>query len=199
MEVNKSRSKKRLIVVLIAAFIVVILVGIFVFNRTNNQQANNNQAPQVTIEPSGITYPPSWVEATEISASEKEAGVTSLATKDKSATKVIVREVTGDLPSNFDIKKLPTQVVSQLSEQVEGFTLVDKRTIKLGEHDAVKVDYTQLNPDDQKEYNFVMFIVPTDKKTYYVTYSSAEELSKISDDITKINQSITQYITTRPN
>lgn len=175
----------------------VALVGVTIFAFTRDQKPENQTAalpPRVTIAPSGIKYPSSWAEASSIATSEKELGVTSVATKGEPTTKVIVRESNGDLSKGLDQEKLPDQIASNLGQQVEGFKLVEKRTLKIDKHDAIKVEYTQLSPGDQKVYRYVMFIVPTTQKTYYITYSSAEDLAKISSDITTINQAIMQHI-----
>ena len=182
---------------LIAGVVVLALLlgGIAIFNqRSKDDAAQSGMVKYVPVAASGIVYPAEWSEADEITESEKESGVTSIATKDSPTTRVIVREVPGELAADFDITKLPDQIVSGLEAEIEGFTLGSKDTLKYGSHDAVKIEYSQLSPADQKIYQFIMFIVPTSKKTYYITYTSDSDIAKIKDDVTKINQALVTHI-----
>jgi len=201
MSIQNWSRKKLVIAGGITAVIILVVVLALTRSKSNQPEGQTpaTQIPQVAVTPSGITYPSSWQEAAEIAVSEKDSGVTSVATKGQPTTKVIIREVNGELASDFDIQKLPDQIGTELGAQIEGFTLIEKRTMKMGENNAVRVEYKQLNSSDQKIYQFVMFVVPTAKKTFYITYSSAEDIAKLSGDIDKINQSIAQYIKTHPS
>jgi hypothetical protein len=194
MRILGGLNKKNLL--LVGAAVAVVIVGVVAY-KMGAKGATGEQQPEVkyvSVKKSGITYPSSWTEAKQITAIEKESGVTSIATKGNPKTRVIVRDVEGELAADFDIKKLPDQIAEQLEDEVDSFTLVSKGTTKYGTSDAVKIEYTQLNLDDQKVYEVSMFIVPTAEKTYYITYSTDEGASKISKDIAAINAAIAAYI-----
>ncbi len=197
---DRSKKPKKIVVAVVFILVAVGLAVAGVFISRGNQTSDTNgqttaaPIPQVAIAPSGIDYPTGWTEAEEIAVSEKESGVTSVATKEEPEARVIIREVEGDRAPNFDISKLPEEIESALNAEVEGFTLVEKRTLKIGGNDAVKIAYTQLNSEDQQIYKFSMFIIPAAQKTYYITYSTPDDIASLSDDITKINQSLAEAI-----
>jgi hypothetical protein len=198
VDTYKKPKKTLLTLVILAVLAGLVIAGVFVFDRSKSpdetEQSVVEPVPQVTLTPSGIDYPAGWTEASEIAVSEKESGVTSVATKETPEARAIIREVSGERAPDFDISTLPGEIEKALSEEIEGFRLVQKRTVKVGGNDAVKVAYTQLSNEDQQIYHYEMYIIPTSQKTYYITYSTPDDIGQISGDITKVNQSLADYI-----
>jgi hypothetical protein len=195
MFTQKKRSKKRILISL-AAIVVLAIAGIITFALLNRpEQATNTPSPLVSVEPSGIVYPTEWKEASEITLIERQNGVISEATRENLSVTAIVREVPGTLPANFDINALPDQVIESLKAEIEGFALISKAVQKVGSFNAVRLDYTTPVNDNDK-YHDLMIIVPTAKKTFYLTYQSLNDISVIGDDITDINKSLGQYVKT---
>lgn len=188
---NKNDTiKNSLIIILVLA---VVGLGIYTAFHKSKVDQSGTQEEKVQIAPSGIVYPDGWEEATEITASNKESGVISEASHTNPDVKVLVREEAAKLPKGSDISKLPDTIVAGLDDGLEGFTLVSKEVIKIGDYDAINVKYTDLDAN-QIKHTSEMFVMPTPKNTFYITYRSNKDFSELKDDIAKINQSVANYI-----
>lgn len=186
--------KKNIKLMVIVA--VVIVASVFTFNKvTTNDNKADDANSQVAVAPSGITYPSGWQEASKILATNKEAGAISEADHLNPTVKVIVSILEKDLGSDFKIKDLPSAIEDSLSRGIQGFSLVSKEITKFGSRDAVKIEYKDQDSSDNN-YNNVMFIVPTQKKTFYIAYRSNEDLGLVKSDMSSINDSVASYIKT---
>jgi hypothetical protein len=190
-EINKRGAfKNGLIAILLLA---VIGLGIYVVFHKNSSYEALVTEEKVQIAPSGIAYPDGWTEATEITASNKDAGVVAEASHTNPDVKVVVREQETTLPNNFDISGFPDVIVAKLEDTQEEFKSISKEVIKIGSYDVVRVKYTDLDAN-QVKHTSEMFVVPTPKKTFYINYRSSKDFSELNNDIAKINQSIANYI-----
>lgn len=175
------------------AVLIVVVAGVFIYNHNKttkkDQQSGTNQVVQVGLAPSGIKYPSTWQEAAKVSLTDKKSGVISESFRNNPSTKVILREMPVKLTDKFDINKLPDQVVTSLQSEIDGFKLTSKGVVKIGSYEAAKIEYTAPNAD-QKDYKNTMYIVPTAKKAFYITYQTTENLSDIKADVDAINTSI---------
>ncbi len=188
---NKNDTiKNSLIIILVLA---VVGLGIYTAFHKSKVDQSGTQEEKVQIAPSGIVYPDGWEEATEITASNKESGVISEASHTNPDVKVLVREEAAKLPKGSDISKLPDTIVAGLDDGLEGFTLVSKEVVKIGDYEAINVKYTDLDAN-QIKHTSEMFVVPTPKNTFYITYRSNKDFPELKDDIAKINQSVANYI-----
>ncbi|HSX27248.1 MAG TPA: hypothetical protein VLG25_00525 [Patescibacteria group bacterium] len=198
MKLLPDLRNKAVILKLLAVAVLVIVVGLFAFQLGSNDKKNNPSGSQdtnkVSLPPSGIDYPSGWKEVGSTTSANKASGVIAEAVRSNPDATVIVREESGgDLAKDFDINKLPDEVVSRFKQEVENFSLISKSVVKVGSFQAAKVDYKEKESGNTVLSN-TMFIVPTGKKTYYIKYQTTAELSKIGDDITAINTRLAEYI-----
>jgi hypothetical protein len=197
------RNLLRFRISVFSAIIAILVMGAIIFTisymiyhgKTDKVAPNNDPTSSVTIASTGIKYPEGWSEATQISVRENQAGVLAAVSKQNSNARMVLRQIKGDLPKDFDITTLPGKIVEDLQKNIEGFSLNEKRTLKIDKYEAVKINYNQVSSADQSIQHYSMYIVPTSSTTYYITYNGGgQEISSLDKDINSINQSVGAYI-----
>ena len=180
-------------IVAVLLVIIVILLALILLSRNNDkQQIDSNASTPVSIAPSGINYPTGWGELEEIALKDKQAGVVSVAEHDTVDAKVVVRTNQGELENNFDINKTLDQIVDKLGKNLKDFKLFGKDIVQLGKNKAIVITYQFSNNDES--FKHTQIIVPTAKKTYYLTLSAVESEFKKITDFSKIQDAFSKYI-----
>lgn len=197
-----NRNIVLLVVVLVAVTFGAYKIG---SNHSNNDSANNNSSnsstastQKVEIAPSGMKYPETWQEDQQITQADKNAGVVSEARHIDPTASVVVRIVAEALDKSFDIKSLPDQTVNSLQKSLSDFSLVSKKLTQAGKHDAVEVSYK--SSADGVTYENTTIIVPTTRKTFYITFAAKPaDFAKITSDIKAIETVVFEYINNHLN
>lgn len=200
MKLRNSRKKNivRFIIVVVIILVAVLLIMHSQDHKPKQPVARTKGATpaQTAIAPSGIEYPSSWTEASQMSTTDERAGVISEAAQESTSTTVIVRKVAEELPKDFNINTLPSQIVASLTKGVGGFHLISDNVIQVQSYNTIQIDYTSTGNANKTLMN-EMYIIPTQTNTFYITYTNSKGLiSESQSDITNINTSIATYIKT---
>lgn len=184
--------------VVLGVIVVALLLWIFLINdnNSNTSPTNNNQTTKkVSIAPSGMKYPEGWQEVSQISTTNKDAGVVSEAVHSNSDARVIIRIEEGSQAKDFDIDKSLADTVDKLKSNLDNFSLVSKEIIRVGKNQAISVAYQYSN--GEQLYKQTQFIAPTANKTFYLTITAqdSDDLQLISADISKISSAFGNYVT----
>jgi hypothetical protein len=195
----KKKNIMKWLMPIIAVVIIAAIVGITLVLVNKKEEAPKAKADGVSVVNGySLRYPSSW-RSLILTDSDKNDGVALKLAKKGESSSYVMRIVEGELAKDFDIQKLPDQVVMSFEKKVAHFKLLDKSVIKLGEFDAAEVHYKQDDPKLKTSYENRMYIVPRENHTYYLTISTkGNTLSAISSDTKKITDNITQYIVAHP-
>ncbi len=196
MAVNSWRYNKDILLVVLGGVIIVLVILLASKNSSNNQQSTNGTAKigisQVAITPSGMKYPTGWQELSQINLADKSASVISEAVHSNPDAQAIIRINQGPLANGFDINKSVTETIGKLKSNLTSFTLVSNKIIQLGKNQAINITYKYSNAGQMYEQTQV--IVPTSKKTYFLTITAKESNFKQITDSDKILIALSKYV-----
>lgn len=162
-------------VIIGAGVVVAAAVGVTVFAVTADGDGPKRNQPR-TAQAAGTStgqdivrfdHPAAWTREAN-TADDTKAGILIKLKRADPEGSFILRRIVGRLEQPLDLAKLGVDTQAALATEIEGFTPLENKTVRISGRNVLRISYQQnLVPTP---YRAVLVVAPTTTRTYYLTF-----------------------------